>query len=347
MRKLASIQKIRAIHPIKGADKIELVMINDWQVVAAKAEGHVAGDLVVYCEIDSMLPEIPEFEFLRKGCYKVLPDGTAGFRLKTIRLRGELSQGLIISLAAATKIAESRGHALSNEVDTDVADALGIIKYDPPLPAHLAGMALGLFPAFIQKTDEERCQGLTDRWEELRENTYYVTEKLDGSSVTFFLNDGVFGVCSRNLNLAETEGNTQWRLARELDLEERLRRLGKNIALQGELIGPGIQGNQYRLNKHEVRVFNVFDIGTHRKMSLSETLDTLGILNEQGPKIMTVPLFKINYRLPSTIEELLEEAEGKSTLCEEAEMEGIVLRTLDSRVSFKAISNRFLLNGGE
>jgi RNA ligase (TIGR02306 family) len=347
MRKLASVQRIREISPIKGADMIELAMINDWQVVVSKAERHRPGDLVVYCEIDSLLPEIPEFEFLRKSCYKVLPDGTAGFRLKTIRLRGELSQGLVIPMTSAIEISEKRGTPINPVIGEDVTDSLGIIKWDPPLPAHLAGIALGLFPSFIQKTDEERCQGLTEQWDELRKNSYYVTEKLDGSSVTFFLNDDVFGVCSRNLSLAETADNTQWRLARELDLEDRLRRLGKNIALQGELIGPGIQGNPYRLNKHEVRVFNVFDITKHRRVEFHEMLGVLEDLNKTGPKIQTVPIFKLNYQLPSSIEELLEDAEGQSTLYEGAEMEGIVLRTLNSRVSFKAISNRFLLNGGE
>jgi RNA ligase (TIGR02306 family) len=347
MRKLASIQKIREIRPIKGADMIELAIVNNWQAVVSKAEGHRAGDLVVYCEIDSLLPEVPEFEFLRKGCYKQLPDGTAGFRLRTIRLRGELSQGLIIPLAAAEKIAERNGIQLSLEVGTDVTDSLGIIKWDPPLPANLAGVALGLFPSFIQKTDEDRCQGLTDDWHELKLHTYYVTEKLDGSSTTYFINEGVFGVCSRNLNLAETPDSTQWRIARELNLEDRMRILGRNFALQGELIGPGVQCNSYRLNKQEVRFFNVFDIQEHRKASLSEFLEVIEELNKTGPKLLTVPLFKINYKLPDSIEELLSEAEGHSTLCESAEMEGLVLRTLDSRVSFKAISNRFLLSGGE
>jgi len=347
MRKLASIQKIREIRPIKGADMIELAIVNNWQAVVSKAEGHRAGDLVVYCEIDSLLPEVPEFEFLRKGCYKQLPDGTAGFRLRTIRLRGELSQGLIIPLAAAEKITERNGIQLSLEVGTDVTDSLGIIKWDPPLPANLAGVALGLFPSFIQKTDEDRCQGLTDDWHELKLHTYYVTEKLDGSSTTYFINDGVFGVCSRNLNLAETPDSTQWRIARELNLEDRMRILGRNFALQGELIGPGVQGNSYRLNKQDVRFFNVFDIQEHRKASLSEFLEVIEELNKTGPKLLTVPLFKINYKLPDSIEELLSEAEGHSTLCESAEMEGLVLRTLDSRVSFKAISNRFLLSGGE
>jgi len=250
-------------------------------------------------------------------------------------------------MTSAIEISEKRGTPINPIMGEDVTESLGIIKWDPPLPAHLDGIALGLFPSFIQKTDEERCQGLTEQWDELRKNTYYVTEKLDGASVTFFLNDDVFGVCSRNLNLAETADNTQWRLARELNLEDRLRILGKNIALQGELIGHGVQGNSYRLNRHEVRVFNVFDIAKHRKMEFHEMLGVLEDLNKTGPKIQTVPIFKLNYQLPSSIEELLEDAEGQSTLHEGAEMEGIVLRTLNSRVSFKAISNRFLLNGGE
>jgi RNA ligase (TIGR02306 family) len=347
MRKLASIQTIREIRTIKGADQIELVIINNWQAVVAKAEGHQVGDLVVYCEIDSFLPEVPQFEFLRKGCYKQLPDGTGGFRLRTIKLRGELSQGLVISMTKALEVAQSRGHVFEPVSSQDVSVELGITKWDPPIPAHLAGMAKGPFPSFIQKTDEERVQGLTEEWNKLRRLEYYVTEKLDGSSATFYFNDGEFGACSRNLDLKDTESNTHWQVAKSLDLPQRMQSLGRNIAIQGELIGPGVQGNPYRLNSHEVRIFNVFDINLGRKIPINEMLRIIEQLNETGPKIVTVPILVMQYMLPAEIEELLEQAEGDSTLRGGVEREGIVLRTHDCSISFKAISNRFLLGGGE
>lgn len=347
MRKLASIQAIREIRPIKGADQIELAIINNWQAVVAKAEGHRVGDIVVYCEIDSFLPEVPQFEFLRKGCYKQLPDGIGGFRLRTIKLRGELSQGLVISMAKALEVAQSRGHELEQVVGQDISVELGIIKWDPPMPAHLAGIAKGPFPGFIQKTDEDRVQGLTEEWNELQGLEYYVTEKLDGSSATFYFNDGEFGACSRNLDLKDTESNTHWQVAKSLDLPQRMQSIGRNIAIQGELIGPGIQGNPYRLNGHEVRVFNVFDIDRGRKMPIAEMLQVIEQLNETGPKIATVPILAMRYMLPGEIIELLEQAEGDSVLRSGVEREGIVLRTHDCSTSFKAISNRFLLGGGE
>ena len=209
-RKLASIRKISNIQPIEGADKIELVTVDGWKVVVAKDVGHKIGDLVIYCEIDSFLPIKPEFEFLRKSSYKKMGD-QEGFRLKTIKLRGVTSQGLILPLSVLEgddemKIGISKqpwgdqlqlgpyDNTLVLEVGADVTEHLGIVKYEPPIPAELAGKVKGLFPSFLRKTDEERIQNLSDQYDELKTHTYYVTEKLDGSSATFYYNDGVFGV---------------------------------------------------------------------------------------------------------------------------------------------------------
>lgn len=156
-RKLASIQRIKEILPIEGADMIELVVVNSWKVVAAKSVGHKVGDLVVYCEIDSFLPVEPEFEFLRKSSFKKMGD-QEGFRLKTIKLRGQISQGLILPLRDAEEVMnrKSKDSVLLLE-GIDVSENLGIVKYDPPVPANLAGKVKGNFPSFLRKTDEERC----------------------------------------------------------------------------------------------------------------------------------------------------------------------------------------------
>ena len=213
-RKLATIQKIREIRPIEGADAIELAIINNWQVVVAKNVGHKVGDWVVYCEIDSFLPIREEFEFLRKSSFKKMGD-QEGFRLKTIRLRGQISQGLVLPISVLEgpdemKIGVSQqpwgdqlqlgpyDNALVIEEGVDVSEILGIVKYEPPIPAQLAGKVKGYFPSFIRKTDEERVQNLTKEYEGWKAQKFYVTEKLDGSSATFYLKDGVFGVCSRN-----------------------------------------------------------------------------------------------------------------------------------------------------
>lgn len=333
-RKLASIQLVAEIRPIEGADAIEVARINNWDVVVKKGEYKV-GDFCIYCEIDSFLPIKEEFEFLRKSSYKKMA-GQEGFRLKTIRLRGQLSQGLLLPIHVLPL-----GEVVSEGMD--VTEMLGIVKYEPPIPAELAGKVRGNFPSFLRKTDEERVQNLTkfyDNWVE-QGLDFYVTEKLDGSSATFYMNNGEFGVCSRNLDLTETEGNTFWKVARELQLEEKLRATGKNLAIQGELIGEGVQGNPYNIKGHTVRFFNVFDIDSQTYYGLPMFLATM----QHELKLETVPILtNLTMKLPKTIDEVLAFADGKSVLNDKFDREGVVFRTMDRTISFKAISNTFLLN---
>jgi len=338
-RKLASIKKITDISPIEGADKIELVTVGGWKVVAAKDVGHKVGDMVIYCEIDSFLPIKEEFEFLRKTSYKKMSDGTEGFRLKTIKLRGQVSQGLILPIKELPIAQFATGSNLPEGMD--VTDMLGIVKYEPPIPAELAGKVKGQFPSFLRKTDEERVQNLTKEYEEykLLGRKFYVTEKLDGSSATYYIKDGVFGVCSRNLELLETEGNTFWKVARELDLENKMRDFGVNVSLQGELIGEGIQGNPYKIKGQTVRFFNLFDIDLQVYHSLAHLGRALGIMG-----LKMVPIVDEFFELPETIEELLKYAEDKSVFNSNFDREGIVIRSNDRTISFKVISNKFLLN---
>lgn len=343
MRKLASIQVIRDLQPIEGADRIEIAVINNWKVVVAKDVGHKIGDHVVYCEIDSFLPIEPEFEFLRKTSYKKMGD-EEGFRLKTIRLRGQVSQGLILPLKDAYQIYQRKAPNIDMVwfEGLDVTDMLGIVKYEPPVPAQLAGQVKGLFPSFISKTDEERVQNLTDEYTgyTLRsDHQFFATEKLDGSSSTFFFNNGEFGVCSRNLELKETDDNTFWKLARSLKLEEKLRELGRNLALQGELIGEGIQGNPYKIKGQTVKFFNVFDIEKYEKVSFQEFQE---IIEKLG--LESVPVVSSPFLLPNSVEEMIKEADGKSILNPSVSREGLVIRSMDMSISFKAISNNWLLN---
>jgi RNA ligase (TIGR02306 family) len=333
-RKLATIRRISDITPIDGADKIELVTVDGWKVVVAKDVGHKVGDLVVYCEIDSFLPIREEFEFLRKSSYKKMSDGKEGFRLKTIRLRGQLSQGLILPISVL-----DFGEMVSEGQDVTVR--LGIVKYEPPIPAELSGKVKGLFPSFLRKTDEERVQNLQSGYEELKTQKFYVTEKLDGSSATFYYKDGQFGVCSRNLELLETEENTYWKVARQLDLENKLSTLKLNISLQGELIGEGIQGNPYKIKGQTVKFFTGFDIDTQRRIHFVKFVI---IIQTLGLEYVPVLNDKLNFELPDSVDELLLLSEGKSVLNSETEREGIVVRTLDGDISFKVISNKFLLS---
>ena len=340
-RKLATIRQIDNIQPIEGADMIELATVGGWKVVVAKDVNHKVGDLVVYCEIDSFLPIEPEFEFLRKSSYKKMADGTEGFRLKTIKLRGQVSQGLILPLKEAYEVFKRNTPNMDMDwfEGLEVTEMLNIVKYEPPVPAQLSGQVKGMFPSFLKKTDEERIQNLTREFEGYKNEVFYATEKLDGSSVTYYVKDGVFGVCSRNLDLLEDENNSMWKFAVTTGLREKMVGLGKNIAIQGEIIGEGIQGNPYKIIGQTVKMFNGFDIDKYDYLSLSELLDLTKVL-----EVKTVPILDLSFTLPETIDELLLTAEGKSMLNIKTEREGVVIRSHDRKISFKAISNKFLLN---
>ena len=327
-RKLASIRKVENVFPIEGADMIEVAVVGGWKVVTKKGE-FKPGDLAIYCEVDSFLPIKEEFEFLRKSSYKKMGE-QEGFRLRTVKLRGQLSQGLLLPASQEILSLYKEGE--------DVSEILGIVKYEPPIPAELAGKVKGMFPSFLRKTDEERIQNLTENYNEWKEKEFYVTEKLDGSSATYYLKDGEFGVCSRNLELLETEGNTFWKVARELDLENKLRETGRNISIQGELVGEGIQGNPYKIKGQTVYFFNAFDIDTQQYYTQEEMENFIQSLN-----LKTVPILDRNYTLPETVEDLLQYADGKSELNKDFGREGIVVRSLDRSISFKVISNSFLL----
>jgi len=339
-RKLASIKQITNIRPIEGADMIELATVGGWNVVVAKDVNHKVGDKVIYCEIDSFLPISEEFEFLRKSSYKKMGD-QEGFRLKTIKLRGQVSQGLILPMSVLPITQFATASDLTEGMD--VTTMLGIVKYEPPIPAELAGKVKGPFPSFIPKTDEERIQNLTKEYEEWKyqsKHQFYVTEKLDGSSATYYVKDNEFGVCSRNLELLETEGNTFWKVARELDLENKMKSIGKNISLQGELIGEGIQGNPYNIKGHTVKFFTGFEIDKYRRVPFMEMVVMLMDLDLQYVPVLNQ---QFGFSLPDTVEGMLEYAQGKSALNDKKEREGVVVRSMDGTISFKAISNKFLL----
>lgn len=338
MRKLASIQKIADVQPIENADKICKYKINNWWVVDAINKYNV-NDLVVYFEIDSFLPVSPNYEFLRKTSYRKLVDGTEGFRLKTISFRKQVSQGLIIPInhdIIPLNITEGE----------DVTDLLNIIKYEPQIPACLAGDAKGYLPSFLHKTDEERCQSFKDddynNFKSLG-NVFYFSEKLDGSSCSFYLKDDVFGVCSRNLDLVESPDNTFWKVARLKNIEHVLRvhaqRTEQNsIALQGELIGEGVQGNPYKIRGHDFFLFNLYFIDSNLYASIDELIQF-----SNDYHINHVPIIAKNVPLPDSIDLCLNIAEDKSALNPNTEREGLVIRSFDRSISFKAISNKFLL----
>jgi RNA ligase (TIGR02306 family) len=226
----------------------------------------------------------------------------------------------------------------------DVSELLGIVKWEMPMNAQLAGMAKGNFPSLIPKTDQERVQNLKKEIETATADglLFEVTEKMEGSSMTVYLIDGEFGVCSRNLDLKETEGNTFWQVARRDDIEAKMRTIGEtgDWAIQGELIGPGIQGNIYKLSQPEFRVFDVYDIANGKYLNPEHRRDLI-----QRMGLNHVPVMVEDYDLTGAggVEGLLNFAEAKSVLGN-TEREGIVFKECNGGMSFKAISNKYLLN---
>lgn len=333
IRKLASIRRISAINPIPEADKIEVASIEGWKVVVRKGDYKV-NDLVVYLEIDSWVPNSIA-PFLTK------PDkspseyrGVKGGRLKTVVLRGQVSQGLILPIPESLE---------NRKEGDDVSEELGIIKWEPPVDVSLAGQVKGNFPSFIKKTDQERCQNLKREIEAAfwSREKFEITEKLDGTSFTAFIKDGEFGVCSRNLQLKEDDSNTLWKVAREVNLEVGLKFINKNLAIQAELVGPKIQGNPYNLKDHKIFVFDIFDIDNYTYLPASQRYEYV----YRYLCLSNVPVLEESLEITAlTIDDLLLMAEGKSRLNKKTEREGLVYKSLSNpNFSFKVISNKFLL----
>ena len=230
----------------------------------------------------------------------------------------------------------------------DVTDYLGVVKWDPPVPAELAGQARGSFPSFIRKTDQERVQNC---YNEIPSGSYVMEEKLEGSSCTIYFYNGVYGVCSRNLDLEIEEYNKDnafIKSASRYGFDGALKHFGKNIAIQAELVGPGIQGNIYKLHEPKLFVFDVFDIDKQEYLTPAERTEVLNKLESGGLfKFDRVPVVGNFVMNPSvfcpTTEDILSLAEGKSELNMIQEREGVVFKSLAGRFSFKAISNVYLL----
>ena len=333
-RKLASIQTILSLSPIVGADAILLAKVLGWELVVKKTEFQV-GDRCVYFEIDSVLPIAQWNDHLRKEPNKPL-------RIKTIRLRGALSQGLAMPMSIIP--------TGEYEIGTDVTGLLNVTKYEPIVPAHLSGMAKGNFPAFLHKTDETRLQSEPKVLDEAISKGLVLvgTLKMDGTSFTAYRRDDEFGVCSRNLDLKETEGNAHWRMARKLKLEEILRNEPRNLSIQGEICGPSIQGNRLGLSESKLYLFNLFDIDTGKYLSHNE----LSVFAEKHMLNMVPTVYRLDFGGvvgPRDVNHLLNIANNLN-YDNGTPAEGIVWRSmcetysdvLKGRMSFKTISNRFL-----
>ena len=344
MRKMASIRKIDGIAPIEGADAIEVATVGGWKVVVKKGEFDV-GDLAVYCEIDSWIPtEIAPF--LSKGKEPREFEGVKGERLRTVKLRGQLSQGLLLPLEPTCANIESELFE-----GLDVSFPLNIKKWEPVIPAQLAGQVKGNFPSLIPKTDQERCQNLVQEIDGAIQSgmRFEVTEKLEGSSMTCYLIDGEFGVCSRNLDLKRDENNAFWKVAIEEDIETKMRNMGGNFAIQGELVGPGIQGNIYKLNKPEFRVFDVYSIKLGDYLTAGDRRLMVEILGLKHVPVLAAAASLYDSLGLKDIDDILSFADGKSVMGDISGplREGVVFKEVNGGMTFKAISNKYLLKSGD
>lgn len=362
MRKLASIKTISNIIPIENKDRIVLATVDGWNVIVKKDEYKV-GDKCVYVEIDSVLPEKPEFEFLRKS----------NFRIKTLKMAGCISQGICFPLSILPEKTDS-----TYEVNEDVTDVIGVKQYEPTMdkgtietqgstkkkyPRILMRLSWfrklvssksdnKSFPTFISKTDEIRIQNIPyilqskERW--------VATEKIDGQSGTFclvrhkskipFLKDKFeYIVCSRNYALKQKDNSSYWKVSDKYNIEEKLREIIYDndwVAIQGECISPNVQGNKYKVKEADFYAFNVVDSSTGRWGSAKAKL----YCNHLGIKF--VPIIDWSYELPNTVEEVLDFAHGKSAIVDGLR-EGIVFRSCDGKQSFKAVDPYFLLKHDE
>lgn len=337
MRKLATIRRINEIRPIEGADAIEAAVVGGWTVVVRRGE-FATGDLAVYLEIDSWVPtELAPF--LSKGSEPREFNGVKGERLRTMKLRGCVSQGLLLPIGIGV-------YNVNADLDegTDVTDLLGIQKWEAPIPAQLAGQVRGMFPSWGKKTDAERCQNLTEEIKQAYDEDvqFEITIKLDGTSMSAGVGpDGEFCVCSRNLSLKlDQVGNTYVDVAKRYDLEAKMRSLGRPLMISGEIIGEGIQKNQEKIKGQDFYVFNIWDPVRSEYMSANERKQIVSSLGLKHTPVLyeSVTLRELGL---DTVEKILKFAEGPSLNV--SSREGVVFKSVDGQFMFKAVSNTWLM----
>ena len=375
MRQLATIQKIATITPIEGADNIVLATMENlgWQCVIKKDEFKI-GDLIIYCEIDSVLPDKPEYDFLR----------SRNFRIRTIKLRGVLSQGLILPIESIL------GSPHVYNVGDDVTDDLGIVKYLTPAEREdiakaerqikteknrlkkfmmryswfrkwfLSRSQRSGFPYWISKTEESRIQSLhwNSFYHQFSDKIVYVSEKVDGCSGTFtgqlIAKYPIFGklspkkykfvVASRNLT-TEDKTSIYWKIAKKYDLEKILKE-NPHLTIQGECCDTKIQGNKYGFSETRFFVFNIINHRTNYQFDIAEMLKFC-----EDYSLQAVPLLQISKLsdIGTTVDEFLSFA-AKNSLFASIPREGVVIRCIENGkkiFSFKVINNNFLLKYNE
>lgn len=344
MRKLASIQKIKKVMPIPDADRLELVQVLGWQCVGGKGE-FKEGDLVVYFEIDSFLPICDAFEFLRKTSYKNNEYMGEGFKLKTMKFRGEISQGLCLGI---DKLPKLQGMELTEGMD--VTEILGIREWEMPERVSNGGTITGDRPGYIPKTDETRIQSMPTLLDEFKGLPYYITTKMDGSSHSLGIRDGEVSFTGHNVAYKDDGKSAFVEYVKAANIPEKMKAYIaehnlSTLVLQGEWCGEGIQKNRLKLKKPEWFVFTAIADGKRTDLATLKTICqdvgcTMVPVEEEGEDL--------TLKYPDETA-LLKRAEGAGY--NGTTKEGIVIRpvtpvhsqVISAPLSMKVINNKYLM----
>ena len=343
MRKLASIQRIWKIEPIEGADRIELAHILGWQCVVNKGQFREM-DLAVYFEVDSFLPIAPEFEFLRASSYRKTDIMGEGFRLRTMKFRGQISQGLLLPVSAFPAIPADA------ELGTDVTEILGVKKWEIEERITTGGTMIGTLPYDIPHTDETRVQAEPDLIQAFAGLEYYISTKMDGSSHSVGIDENGFHVTGHNYEYKDDGNSPFYELVKSMDLQAKMEAFAtannlSTFTIQGELCAPGIQKNRRKLTKPAWYVFTIRENG--KRVGLTRMLEVCEKL-----QLESVPIEEIGTDLPvkyPTVKALLERADGNYP--KGGKKEGIVIRPTEpvycelvsGALSMKVVSSKYLL----
>lgn len=344
MRKLASVQEVADIVPIEGADRIERASVLGWQCVVEKGL-FSPGDLGVYFEIDSFLPVRKEFEFLRKGSYRKTDFMGEGFRIRSMKFRGKLSQGLLLPVDVFEEL-----DLLDLEPGTDVTELLGVREWAEPERVGSSGTIKGARPSWIPKTEEARIQSVPSVIQEFNGRPYYITTKMDGSSHSIGVRDGEVHYASHNCELKDDGLSPFVEYCKKQGIDVKAKECAvkfgcSELVIQGEWCGAGIQKNRLKLKAPAWFVFTVVIDGRRTSLAgLEQVCAHVGC--HMVPVEETGNLLGEMY--PS-VDSLLRRAEGIGY--NETPREGIVVRPmlsvhselLQGWLSFKVVSNSYLL----
>ena len=347
MRKLASIQRIWQIEPIEGADRIELAHVLGWQCVVNKGQFQPM-DLAVYFEVDSFLPIRPEFEFLRISSYRKTDIMGEGFRLRTMKFRGQISQGLLLPVDTFPAIPADA------ELGMDVTEILGVRKWEIEERITTGGTMIGTLPVDVPHTDETRVQAEPELIQAFAGLEYYISTKMDGSSHSVSIDENGFHVTGHNYEYKDDGNSPFYELVKSMGLQEKMEAFAAEkgltaFTIQGELCAPGIQKNRLKLAKPHWYVFTIRENG--KRVGLNRMLEICKDL-----QLESVPIEEVGMDLPAkypSVEALLERADGNYP--NGGKKEGIVIRPMEpvycelisAALSMKVVSNKYLLKNEE